>query len=440
MSGYPLQFGTTGQNLSAPNYGAPTQIPSGTLQGVPSNQFSLQGLSSFNVSVPPQSSAPQVTLPQSTGQVSLPTQFGLPQPTGQVSLPTQFNVSQPSAQFGLPTQFGLPQPSAQFGLPTQFNVPQPSAQIFVPPQVSLPSQFGVPQTNIGQFGAQISLPQSTGFGSGPLNITVPAQPQFGAPPQPQQFGISVAPFGLGPASLSNVTPGIEQTIPPEESTQLPERQPLEESQRPTAFVNRIYAIESGDVPPEVVEYRRLSKEERALRMTDPRLLGAMAVRCTGCKKVIKQIPIETGLRSGKSLREVLDEGNYIRICCRKQIQNEPVVVNIQKEIGAEQSTINMMRNLSIASTAASITNRGPISGTFGLNVPQSGIRIVNEAPPGLIQEGIQISTLGSDPSEQGRGGICYAGLTESFMETRPQTGDAFEMFMGQLETNEDVDD
>lgn len=156
--------------------------------------------------------------------------------------------------------------------------------------------------------------------------------------------------------------------------------------------------ETSQVPPEVAEYRRLSSEERALRITNPRLLSVMTLRCTGCKKVIKQLAIEEALKSGKSLKQVLDEQDYVRICCRKQIASEPVVVNILKETSEQQSTIDKMRNLTLLTTAATTIGR---SGT--IQPTESTIRILEEMPPGLIQEGLGL---------RDQGDICFIPLSE----------------------------
>jgi DNA-directed RNA polymerase subunit N (RpoN/RPB10) len=205
---------------------------------------------------------------------------------------------------------------------------------------------------------------------------------------------------------------------------------IEEGQR---LVNRIQPTITTNVPPEVEEYRRLSKEERSLRITNPRLLSLMAMRCTSCKKVIKQLSIEEALRSGKTLREVLDEQDYIRICCRKQIQSEPVVVNIQKEMDSQRRTINRMNNLSINSTAAALMGRSP-----AINPLPSGIRIMNEAPPGFSQPKIQIIGHTTNTTQQEQ--IYFPGSGESFLESRQPAGDAYNMYMGQLDGNGSEDE
>ena len=194
-------------------------------------------------------------------------------------------------------------------------------------------------------------------------------------------------------------------------------QAVEKSQRPTAFVSRIYNSPSViEVPQEVEAYRKLTREERALKQTNPRLLTAMAVRCTSCKKVIKQLSIEDALLSGQTLREVMDNQGYIRICCRKQIQNEPAVVNIQNQMALQSNTINMMNNLSISSTASALMGRR----TFNSAIP-SKIKILDSAPANLIHESIQL--VGSNT----------IGISDSFSGASPiQMRDSYSMSVENL--------
>jgi DNA-directed RNA polymerase subunit N (RpoN/RPB10) len=188
----------------------------------------------------------------------------------------------------------------------------------------------------------------------------------------------------------------------EPPTELEQHQLIEEGQRPTVFVSRIYGIEPSEVPPEVAEYRRLSKEERALKIPNPRLLMTMPLRCMICKKVIKQLAIEEALKSGKTLRKVYDEQGYIRMCCRSQIGGEQVVVNLQNEMASQRSTMN----LSIASTG------------FGPTPIQPGVRIIDSASSGFVE------------------GPCP---TESFMESNYRPEDAYNLYIKQL-NNEGDDD
>jgi DNA-directed RNA polymerase subunit N (RpoN/RPB10) len=268
-----------------------------------------------------------------------------------------------------------------FNLIEMYGQQLPNIQSLGIPTYGLPSQY-------------MGIPQQAGFSMEPTNVSSSTQ---------QSFPIEGT-IGMGPVIE-------EESFTP----QLPE-----ESQRPTAFVSRIQGVDTSYIPPEVADYRRLSKEERSLKMTNPRLLDVMAMRCTGCKKVIKQLPIEGALKSGKSLKDVMDEQGYIRICCRKQIQNEPVVVSIQNETALGKRNIDKMNNLSVSTT--------------GLG----NIRILNEAPPGLANESVQLFGLTSNPLQQGNlyfQGIGGGGFTEG---NRYSTGDAYERFMSQLD--EDIDE
>lgn len=261
-----------------------------------------------------------------------------------------------------------------YGLPSQYmGMPQQASSI---PTYGLPSQY-------------MGMSQQVPFGMEPTNVSSSTQPAY-----PLEGNIEMGP-----------------TIDEEPFTpQLPE-----ESQRPTAFVSRIQGVDNSYIPPEVAAYRQLSKEERSLKMTNPRLLDVMAMRCTGCKKVIKQLPIEDALRSGKSLKDVMDQQGYVRICCRKQIQNEPVVVQIQNEMKLGRRNIDKMNNLSVSTTGV------------------GNIRILNEAPPGLAHEGVQIFGISSDPLEQQGGLYFQGGIAGGFTEgNRYSTGDAYEMYLNQL--------
>lgn len=193
-------------------------------------------------------------------------------------------------------------------------------------------------------------------------------------------------------------------------------------------------VVTENVPPQVAEYRQLSREERALRMVNPKLMATTAMRCYTCKKPIRQLALEELLRTGQSLARTMDELGYDRICCRDLITGEPAIVNLIKGLDQTNATINRMRHLTISNTAPSFTDRGT-QFSSAPNYSGTGIRIVTEAPPGQMTLGLQC-----EPSQiVGTGGICI-GIGESFAEEPVHTGDAFEYFMNELEdVDEDAD-
>ena len=195
---------------------------------------------------------------------------------------------------------------------------------------------------------------------------------------------------------------------------LPEvhREP-EQRQRPTVFVSRV-TPSIIQLPERVVEYQKLSRSEQLLQIRSPHELAVMVMRCYGCKKPILQVQIEQGLRSGKTLRQVLDDLDYIRICCRKQIQEEPAIVYIQKQQAEITKVKEKMENLSIFNTGLSV-NWAP---------SETGAQIVNEAPPGVIQSSVLLTRL-EDFSPSSADPNCFTALNESFVE-EPTSVNEFE--------------
>jgi DNA-directed RNA polymerase subunit N (RpoN/RPB10) len=384
-----------------------SQFPVNTAQGFTGNQlpsilprfntnilpsFSTQpGFMTNQLSSQPQPNFPSNQLPSFNSNVLPPISQYQGVSQSQQTFPT-ISQYQPVVQSGFPN--ALP-PVVQSGFPNA-----------LPPVV---------QTG---FGMMQQLSSSPVVQSGFPNALPPVvQTGFG---MMQQLSSS-------PVSVPSLPIEVEQ--PPNQFEQI--IQPLEENQRPTAFVSRIYntEVKTVPVPYEVEEYRRLSREERALKQTNPRLLTAMAIRCTVCKKVIKQLKIEEALLSGQTLRQVMDSQDYIRICCRKQIQNEPAVVNIQNQMASQQNTINMMNDLSISSTAASLTGRSTFNtSAFGPVPSQSKIRILNEAPPGMVQESVQL--YGPNAST--------IGISDSFAGASPmQIKDSYTMSVASLNHDND---
>lgn len=63
----------------------------------------------------------------------------------------------------------------------------------------------------------------------------------------------------------------------------------------------------------------------------PHEVALMAMVCYGCGKHIIQVDIEEELKKGTTLRDTLDKLKYVRMCCRTQILEEPVVVRLLKQ-------------------------------------------------------------------------------------------------------------
>ena len=188
------------------------------------------------------------------------------------------------------------------------------------------------------------------------------------------------------------------------------------------------------VHPNILAYRKLTPEQRALRITDPHECASLpAVQCYGCGKAIRHMAIEDALRSGKPISQVLRELSYVRICCQKSIQQEPLYVDIQKQKALEQSTIDKMRNLTVLSTSAGVS-----VGSAGSSVG-SALSIMSEIPPGLIQAGIPLYSSMDILPEPVRS-RCFGGIGETYLvkEDVP-IGDVFEL-LAEQEAEEEAEE
>lgn len=267
-----------------------------------------------------------------------------------------------------------------------------------------------------------------------------AQPQTNMPTSQMPFSVptaGLASLGGGPSAPIQI-PRNEPSPPDQEFAVSPPRESvepvretfaIEQSQRPAAYVSRVQPTQVRPVPPEVMAFRQLSREEQILRAGNPREIALMAPVCYSCGKPIIQVDIEEELKKGTPLRQILDQQHYIRMCCRKQIQEEPVVVNLLKQRQQQQAIVDRMRNLSLENTGAALINRASLP--TGPELSGGNARIVTEVPPGIAQETIPLNL---------RGDICLTGLNESFVEERIPTGDVFEYFMSRLEDRDDDDD
>jgi DNA-directed RNA polymerase subunit N (RpoN/RPB10) len=281
--------------------------------------------------------------------------------------------------------------------PNPFGFTNPSLGGFNYSQVP----FSVPAVDLGSLGGGTSAP-----------IQIPR----GGPSSPPDQELSVSP----PQEL--VEP-VRETVA------------VEQSQRPAAYVSRVQPTQVRPVPPEVMAFRQLSREEQALRAGNPREIALMAPVCYSCGKPILQVDIEDELKKGTPLRQILDQQHYIRMCCRKQIQEEPAVVNLLKQRQKQQAIEAQMRNLSLENTAAALINQTSLP--MGPGLPGGNARIVTEVPPDIAQQTIQLNLRGVVPKEQE---VCLTGLNESFVEERVPTGDVFEYFMSRLEDRDDDDE
>jgi DNA-directed RNA polymerase subunit N (RpoN/RPB10) len=310
-----------------------------------------------------------------------------------------------------------------------------------------PNPFGFTNPSLGGFnyGQPAVLPNPGGFLAGVSY----AQPQINTPAVQFQPQIQVPAVGLGslggepsapiqiPQGGPSPPPDQELAVSPPQELVEPVRETVavEQSQRPAAYVSRAQPTQVRPVPPEVMAFRQLSREEQVLRAGNPREIALMAPVCYSCGKPILQVDIEDELKKGTPLRQILDQQHYIRMCCRKQIQEEPVVVNLLKQRQQQQATAARMRNLSLENTGAALVNRTSLP--VGPGLLGGNARIVTEVPPGIAQETIQLDLRGTVPKGQE---VCLTGLNESFVEERVPTGDVFEYFMSRLEDRGDDDE
>lgn len=134
-------------------------------------------------------------------------------------------------------------------------------------------------------------------------------------------------------------------------------------------------------------------------------LDLMPIRCYSCGKILRQLAIEEGIQSGQTLRETMDQLTYRRLCCRSVIMSSPRIVKIQKRFAREEQARIAFSNLTAEMTS-------------GMNVQNfavgperiSNISILDEAPPGVPQQT----------------GICFAQMSDSFMDPDVPTVDAYE--------------
>src|SRR5579875_2534113 len=106
----------------------------------------------------------------------------------------------------------------------------------------------------------------------------------------------------------------------------------------------------------------------------------MPVRCYTCNKVLKQVEIENALKSGKNLRDVLDELKYRKICCKMRIMSSIPIVQLQKELETKKLIETKLEenNLTLEDTGSIENVEFPI-------VTGTKIRILDNYEPGMME-------------------------------------------------------
>lgn len=132
-------------------------------------------------------------------------------------------------------------------------------------------------------------------------------------------------------------------------------------------------------------------------------IDLMPVRCS-CNKVFDQTAIEEGLSYGMTIKEVMDRLGYVRMCCRMNIMQSPLVVRKQKEAMVNRQISIAMGNMTLENTS------GQISQPF----PQE-----------------QRVTIISSRTPEGGEGICFTSEDTNFMEQEEEM-DPFQIAMEQL--------
>jgi len=100
-------------------------------------------------------------------------------------------------------------------------------------------------------------------------------------------------------------------------------------------------------------------------------LSTMPMVCYGCGLPMRHLSILNALHGGKTLREVMDELGYQRICCRKVIQAQPSLLKLQKQLANNQYIDQRLAALTLESTAPN----------YRATTHVGGLQIIDEAPP-----------------------------------------------------------
>jgi len=101
-------------------------------------------------------------------------------------------------------------------------------------------------------------------------------------------------------------------------------------------------------------------------------LGLFPIRCYGCGKAMRQELIESSLESGKSLKETVEELDYVKICCRGVIESQPKVVAMLKDIERREKIAESLR---LGQLFLEVTSERP------RDLPSGNLTILDEVPP-----------------------------------------------------------
>jgi DNA-directed RNA polymerase subunit N (RpoN/RPB10) len=104
-------------------------------------------------------------------------------------------------------------------------------------------------------------------------------------------------------------------------------------------------------------------------------VSMMPMRCYGCGEAFRHGLIIESLKSGKSLKDTMDQLKYRRLCCRNQLLVQPSIVKLQKKIEHDQVVDRQLSQLTLESTAPGYQG----------HVSTSALQIIDEAPPGMSQ-------------------------------------------------------
>ncbi len=144
-------------------------------------------------------------------------------------------------------------------------------------------------------------------------------------------------------------------------------------------------------------------QERNIYAGMPPDLALMPISCYSCLKMMYQTTIEEALEEGKSLKDVMDELGYQKICCRRTIMTAVPIVALQRRLQHEQQANQLFRG---GLSQLSIEETGPPAGymrsldTTNYDFSNNGrvqlggnLQILDQAPPGSTASSFCLSDL-----------------------------------------------